>query len=61
MNGAARVNVADGSVYDQADTLAEAKAKLAAYDEGEHLCIVEADLIDGEWVYQRVVSDAEIA
>lgn len=60
MNGAARVNIADGSVYDQADTLAEAKAKLAAYED-ENLCVVEADLVDGEWVLQRVVPDEEMA
>ena len=60
MNGAARIDVADGSVYDQADTLVEVKLKLAAY-EGENLCVVEADLVDGEWVYQRIVPDEEIA
>ena len=60
LNGTARHDMANASVYGVADTLAAAKELWTMYED-ERNVIAEAAEVDGEYVDLRILTDEELA
>ena len=60
LNGTARHDLANASIYGIADTLKEAKELRASYED-ENNVLAEAEEVDGEYVNLRILTDEEMA